>query len=85
MLITVYSLPASVCVKCRAVEITMRRRGIEAVKVRVDQDPEAMAFIKSLGYTEAPVIVVRDGDKVVDHWSGFSDEKILALKELVAA
>lgn len=85
MLITVYSLPASVCVKCRAVEITMRRRGIEAVKVRVDQDPEAMEFIKSLGYTEAPVIVVREGDEVVDHWSGFSDEKILALKEMVAA
>lgn len=85
MLITVYSLPASVCVKCRAVEISMRRKGIEAVKVRVDQDPEAMAYIKSLGYTEAPVIVVTDGGEVVDHWSGFSEAKMDELRQLVAA
>lgn len=85
MLITVYSLPASVCVKCRAVEITMRRRGIEYTKVRVDQEPGAMDFVKSLGHTEAPVTVITNGDEVVDHWSGFSDEKISALKELVAA
>lgn len=83
--VTVYSLPASVCVKCRATEISMRRKGIEAVKVRVDLDAEAMAFIKSLGYAEAPVTVVRDGDRVVDHWSGFSEDKIDGLRLLVAA
>lgn len=84
MLITVYSLPVSICVKCRATEISMRRKGIEVVKVRVDQDAEAMEFIKSLGYTEAPVTVVRDGDRIVDHWSGFSEEKIDGLRDLVA-
>lgn len=85
MLITVYSLPRSICVKCRAVEISLRRKGIEAVKVMVDQDPEALAFIKSLGYTEAPVIVVTDGEEILDHWSGFSEEKLNALREMVAA
>ena len=81
MLITVYSLPASICVKCRAVEIVLRRWGIEARKVRVDQDTGAMEFIKSLGYVEAPVIVVTEGGEVVDHWSGFSEDKMIALRE----
>lgn len=63
----------------------MRRKGIETVKVLVDQDSEALEYIKSLGYTEAPVIVVTDDGEVVDHWSGFSEEKINALRELVAA
>jgi glutaredoxin-like protein NrdH len=85
MVITVYSLPASICVRCRAVEISMRRKGIEIVKVEVDNDPKAMAYIKSLGYSEAPVIVVTEGEEVVDHWSGYSEEKITSLKELVAA
>ena len=85
MLITVYSLPAANCVKCRAVEISMRNRGIESTKVLVNEDSVALAYIKSLGYSEAPVIVVTEGDEVLDHWSGFSDEKISSLKELVAA
>lgn len=85
MVVTVYSLPAAVCVKCRAVEISLRRKGIKAVKIEVDKDPDAMAYIKSLGYAEAPVIVVTDGDEVVDHWSGFSDDKISALVEMAAA
>lgn len=77
--ITVYSLPGSVCVRCRAVEISMRRKGIDANKVRVDMDPEALAFIKSLGYSEAPVTVLRQDGEVIDHWSGFSEDRIEAL------
>lgn len=51
----------------------------------MDQDPKALEYIKSLGYTEAPVIVVTDEEKVVDHWSGFSEERMNALRELIAA
>jgi glutaredoxin-like protein NrdH len=85
MVVTVYSLPSSICVRCRAVEISMRRKGIESVKVELDKDPKAMEYIRSLGYSEAPVIVVTKGDEVVEHWSGFSDDKITALSNLVAA
>lgn len=85
MLVTVYSLPTTVCVKCLAVEISLRRKGIQAVKVLVDEDPEALEYIKSLGYSEAPVIVVTEGDEVIDHWSGFRDDKLVELKGLVAA
>lgn len=85
MLVTVYTLPKSVCVKCRATELSMKHKGIEAVTVRVDEHPEAMEYVKSLGYTEAPVVVITEGDEVVDHWSGFSENKIASLKEMVAA
>lgn len=83
--ITVYSLPTSVCIKCKAVEISMRRKGIQAKKVMVNEDEVAMEFIKSLGYTEAPVLVVEENGQVVDHWSGFSDSRMNALKDRVAA
>lgn len=63
----------------------MRRKGIDSVKVEVDKNPDALAYIKSLGYSEAPVIVVTEGDEVLDHWSGFSDDKISSLKNMVAA
>lgn len=85
MLVTVYSLPTEVCVKCRGVEIAMRHRGIKAEKVMLNEDAEAMEYIKSLGYTEAPVTVITQDGEVVDHWSGFRDEKISQLKNMVAA
>jgi glutaredoxin-like protein NrdH len=63
----------------------LRSKGIEATKVRVDQDPEALEFIKGMGYSAAPVVVVTDGDEVVDSWSGFSETKLEALRDRVAA
>lgn len=83
--ITVYSLPTRICVKCRATEISLRHKGIEATKVLVDEDREAMEFIKSLGYTEAPVVVIREAGQVVDHWGGYREERLKALQKKVPA
>lgn len=86
MSVTMYGLPASVCVGCRATEISFRRKGIEAEKILLDQDPDAMGYIKSLGYTSAPVVVVKDDEgNVTDHWGGFSETKIEGLKDVSAA
>lgn len=79
MTIEYYGLPASVCTGCRAVEISFRRWNIEATKIRLDQDAEALEFIQGLGYKTAPVIVQKEGDKIVDHFGGFQSEKIKAL------
>jgi len=84
MTVTVYSLPVNQCVKCRGVDIAMRRNEVEYTKVMLDEDPEALAFVKSLGYESAPVVVVTEGDEVVDHF-GFKVDKIKELKERVAA
>lgn len=79
--VVLYSLPASVCVACRGTEIMLRRKGVEARKVRVDLDAEALEFIKSLGYTQAPVVVIYEDGEMVEHFGGFSSERI---EELVA-
>jgi glutaredoxin-like protein NrdH len=63
----------------------MRRKGIEATKVLVNEDPESMELIKGLGYTEAPVVIVREAGEIVDHWGGYHEERIIALKEKVPA
>lgn len=85
-MVTVYSLPASQCVACRATEISLRRKGIDAKKVLVNEDEAAMDYIKGLGYTAAPVVVVTDSEGVVtDSWSGFSEKKIEELKVKAAA
>lgn len=38
---------------------------------------EALSFIQSLGYSQAPVVVVKDGKgAIVKHWSGFRPDLI---------
>ncbi len=80
-----YSLPASVCRACWSTERRFEKFGIDVEKVRVDQHPDAMETVAKLGYTQAPVVVVSDGDRVVDHWSGYRETKIAELAESVAA
>lgn len=86
MTVKYYSLPASSCTYCRGTEILLRRRGIEVEKYRLDEDPEAMEYVKSLGYSSAPVIVVERDGEVIDHWGGApSDVRITALAKQLAA
>lgn len=79
MSITVYSRPTEVCVKCLATELALKRRGIDFDKVLLDENPEALEYVRSLGYTVAPVVVVTDNGKVVDHWSDYRHDKIANL------
>lgn len=77
MTITVFSRPARECVACRATEISFRRKEIEVQKVPIDENID---YVKSLGYSQAPVVVVEQDGQVIDHWSDFREEKIAALK-----
>ena len=43
-------------------------------KIDVTQDAESLAFIKGLGYQQAPVVVAGE-----DHWSGFRPDRIKAV------
>ena len=72
--ITVYSKPR--CVQCDMTKKQLEKLGIEHRVIDVTADPEAYSYVKSLGYSQAPVVVVGDGD---DHWGGFRFEKIKAL------
>jgi glutaredoxin-like protein NrdH len=71
-MVTLYTLPA--CVQCDSTKRVLTRNSIEYLEVDLSQDPEAMALVKELGYTAAPVVVIGD-----DHWSGFRPDKLSAL------
>lgn len=72
MAITVYSKPN--CVQCNATYRAMDKAGVEYAVVDISQDAEALEQVKSLGYTQAPVVIAGE-----EHWSGFRPDKIKAL------
>jgi glutaredoxin-like protein NrdH len=73
---TVYSLPD--CVQCKATKLYLEKRGVEYDEVNLTQDNDAWELAtKTLGYKSAPVVIVRDDDdNIIEHWNGFSPEKI---------
>lgn len=72
MTVTVYSKPS--CVQCTATTKALDSKGIPYLVVDLTTDSEAMDFVVSLGYRQAPVVVVDD-----DHWAGFRPDKLGAL------
>ena len=74
MKITVYT--TANCVQCTSTKRYLDRNNIEYETVDLNADPDAMAMVKELGYTAAPVVIA--GNK---HWSGFRLDQI---KNLIA-
>lgn len=76
MTITVYSKPA--CVQCTMTTRLLDQLGVAYVTVDVTVDEAALAVVNSLGYMQAPVIVVGEPEDG-RHWSGFQPERIKEL------
>lgn len=73
--ITVYSKPR--CPQCTATYRKLNGLGVIHESVDMSEDAEALSFIRSLGYSQAPVVVVKDAEgAVVAHWSGFRPDMI---------
>lgn len=68
--ITVYTKPS--CPQCDATKRCLTKHGIAFRTVDLTTDPEALAFVQSLGYTAAPVVVTGSGD----HWAGFRPDRL---------
>lgn len=62
------------CVQCVATYRKLTAKGIAFETVDVSADENALEFVKSLGYSQVPVVVVGD-----HHWSGFDPDRIDAL------
>ena len=75
--VTVYTKPA--CVQCTATYKALDKQGIDYETVDISLDAEARNYVMSLGYLQAPVVVVGN-----DHWSGFRPDRIKALAGAVA-
>lgn len=78
MTITVYSKPQ--CPQCEATYRALDKQGLDYRKIDVTEDAEALEYIKSLGYQQAPVVMTAD-----DHWSGFRPDRIKKAAAAAAA
>ena len=74
--VTVYTKPN--CPQCTMTKKQLDRLGIEHRVIDVTVDPDAHAYVTGLGYQQAPVVVVGDGE---NHWGGFSPDKLKGLVE----
>lgn len=71
-MVTVYTLPA--CVQCDSTKRLLTRSEIAYNEVDLSEDADALAMVREMGYTAAPVVVAGE-----DHWSGFRPDKLSTL------
>ena len=68
-MVKVYTLPA--CVQCDSTKRWLNRNGVEYVEIGLQEAPEDLDRLKSLGFSQAPI--VEAGESV---WSGFRMDKL---------
>ncbi|HHJ9640140.1 TPA: glutaredoxin-like protein NrdH [Streptococcus pyogenes] len=72
-MITVYS--KNNCMQCKMTKKFLEQHGANFQEINIDEHPEKVDYVKSLGFTSTPVI---EADNLV--FSGFQPAK---LKELI--
>jgi len=77
MSITVYTKPN--CPQCQLTKSALDKAGLDYATVDLTTDPDALDYVRALGYLQAPVVVTD-----TDHWSGFRREQIKALGKTAA-
>ena len=55
------------CVQCDATKRKFAKHGIQITVVDITTDPDALDFLRSLDYAQAPVVWVSEDV----HWSGY--------------
>ena len=68
-MINVYSKPR--CPQCTATYRKLKALGLPFNSIDVTEDADTAAFVRTLGYSQAPVVVVLEGEDIKKHWSGF--------------
>lgn len=74
MTITVLENPG--CVACRATKRQLNKFQLLFETVDLSTDNSERDRIKSLGYTNAPVVEVTDDGQILDRWVGYRPDKI---------
>jgi len=62
------------CPQCTATKRALNRYSIEYTEIDMENDLEALSYVKGLGFQAAPVVITAD-----DSWSGYKPENIKAL------
>lgn len=76
MSVTLFRKPG--CTQCDATERGFGDRVIpvEAIERNLVEDDDALARVLELGFQQAPVVLIEEGDEIVDAWSGYRPDKI---------
>jgi glutaredoxin-like protein NrdH len=74
MKVVIYGRDDNKCVQCRQTKRYLKNHKVEYEFHDVDSEAEAMAYVKSLGVLQVPVVVV--GER---HWSGFRPDLLVEL------
>lgn len=77
--VTIYT--KSNCRQCEATKRKFYSLGVLYNEVDLDENPEFIEYIKNLGYSQAPVVVVsyrdvNNSEVFEQHWSGFRPDRI---------
>jgi glutaredoxin-like protein NrdH len=74
MNVPVYSKPG--CQQCKFTCRSLDRAGIRYSVVDLTTNAAALKYVKDLGYSQAPVVIVNEHH----HWSGFNPTEIERLR-----
>lgn len=69
MPVKVYTLPN--CVQCETTKKYLAKYDVPFTEVNLAEDKKAYEHVRSLGYSQAPVVEAGD-----QHWSGFSYSRL---------
>lgn len=77
--VTIFSGPG--CGKCVATKYGLKKRGVEAHEVKIDQVPAAEEALRRSGLLHLPVVMAfrNDDDEVPDIWEDFHPDYLDAL------
>ncbi|QXW04034.1 glutaredoxin family protein [Rhodococcus globerulus] len=73
MNVTVYTQLS--CMPCVTTKRKLDKLKIPYTAIDITEDEKATAFVKSLGYSSAPVVVAELSGGI-EHWSGFRSDRI---------
>lgn len=68
-MVTLYSTNG--CVGCKMSKRVLTERGVTFREISLEEEPDALELVRSLGHMQAPVLVTED-----DHWSGFQPDRL---------
>lgn len=71
-MITLYSKPA--CPGCRMTKRFFEKNGIQFVERDVTVEPDALAHVRALGYSQMPVV-----ETATESWSGYDPDRLAAI------
>lgn len=68
-MVTLYSKPG--CPGCRMSKRFLDKNGVEFVERDVTEDPEALARVRELGWSQLPVV-----ETPTENWSGYDPDRL---------